>query len=528
MKKKKAAVTLTILLLAIAAVVCAVWLTAVKPLGKQISAKGYEISVPKSWSFGADGILTDKKGSIVGKFVLVNEEPDLSNVAAYSGFEVQGEVKTESKTEVILKNVFETDSGMAVQYFIKDIPNPEPYAVSITLLRPGVGNITGERIAASFKIPEIGSKPPRKNITAPSYEDIAEDKTAKLVLENGNTSVKNASLIDMFIGMQKKNERTGLDILSFEQTDGSEVLREWVHIESDAGRGFLYTYYDIGNGIYTYDNNPVMFDSITKEAAEDTEITSYCLKIGETETTKLLEIPLNIYRDNAEALVALKTAESTDEAAMNVLEQILEPEQLKNVSAAKTSDGLEIVFGENEMLDSAKISKDAAVIFSLLSDIEVINVSVTNGDNFVLKRNDVLKNTAEDAEAAADSPENFAKFAEKIESVPPAKPKDSANSGKESSVNGAADGEIVYSSTVQFSANTKVKHPNTGEMVEIGPYAEKLGVSQYLNKPITCTIKKSGSAYMVTATCNGSVIYSQPLEDEAAVQNMISQIKAYS
>ena len=70
------------------------------------------------------------------------------------------------------------------------------------------------------------------------------------------------------------------------------------------------------------------------------------IKTGETETSRLLEIPTNLYRDNAEALVAMKTAESTDQSVMQILEKILTPDQIKTVSAAKSPEGLKLVFSE--------------------------------------------------------------------------------------------------------------------------------------------------------------------------------------
>ena len=527
MKKGKIAVIIIAALAVCAAAVCAVWFTMAKSLDKKITSKGYEISVPAGWISDANGTLTDKNGNVVGKFLLINEQPDFGNTAAYAGFKAKGDVKTENVTEVILKNTFESDSGKAVQYFIKDIPNPEPYAISITLLRSGVSGLTGDRIAASLKIPEIGSKPPQKNITAPAYGDIGDDKTAKLTLTDGSVAVKNVSLIDVFISRQKATERTGVDILSYEQTENGELLKAWSHIESDEGRGYLYTYYDKGDGVYTYDNNPVIFESITKEIVKDKDITSYRLKIGETETSRLLEIPTNPYRDNAEELVSLKTAETTDQSVMAILEKILTEEQIKDVSAERTPDGLKIVYGESMKVDRAKLSKDAAVMFSLASDVDTITVEETGGDTFVLKRGEVLKEVETPAETATNTPEDFAKFAEEIESVPPAKSESEKNSsnGKYGS---ATDGDVIYSSTVMISPSTKVRHPKTGEMVEVGPYAEQMGVSQYLGKPITCTIKKTGSIYLATATCGGSVIYSQPLETEADVRSAISQFKAYS
>ena len=529
MKKGKIAVGVIAAVLVVAAAACAVWFAVGKPLVKTISAKGYEISVPKGWSSDANGTLTDKNGVAVGKFVLVNEEPDANNAVAYSGFEAKGNVKTENKTEVILKNTFETDSGRAVQYFIKNIPNPEPYAISITLLRTGVSSMTAERIAASLKIPEIGSKPPQKNIAAVGYYDIGDDKTAKITLSDGSTAVKNVSLIDAFISRQKKGERTGLDILSYETTADGAVLKTWSHIESDAGRGYLYSYYDRGDGVYTYDNNPVIFDGLTKEIVKDKGITSYRLKTGETETSRLLEIPTNLYRDNAEALVAMKTAESTDQSVMQILEKILTPDQMKTVSATKSAEGLKLVFSEEANIDRTKLTKDAAVLFSLLSDVNTITVEKTGGDTFVLKRNDVMKQAGAAAETATNTPEDFAKFAEELDTIPPAKPQGGTDGkSSDSPADSAADGDVVYSSTVVISSSTKVKHPRTGEMVAIGPYAEQMGVSQYLNKPISCVIKKAGSIYLATATCGGSVIYSQPLESEAAVQDAIRQIQSYS
>ncbi len=169
------------------------------------------------------------------------------------------------------------------------------------------------------------------------------------------------------------------------------------------------------------------------------------------------------------------------------------------------------------------------MLFSLLPDVNTINVQTAGGDTFVLKRTEILKKIENAAQAAPSTPENFAKFAEEIESVPPAKPVgEKGNDAGNNNNSTPADGDVIYSSSIVISPSTKVKHPKTGEMVAVGPYAEQMGVSQYLNKSIHCTIKKTGSIYLATATCGGSVIYSQPLETEAEVKNAIAQIKAFS
>lgn len=526
MKKRKITAVIMLIIAILAAIAFVVWFTVGRPLDKKVTAKGYEISVPNGWTSDSNGILTDKKGNVVGSFRLINEQPDLNNTPSYSGFEVKGDVKTENKTAVIVKSIFETNKGRAVQYFIKDIPNPEPYAISITLLNTGVGDFIGERIAASLKIPEIGSRPPQKNVVSPEYHDIGEDKVAKQVLSDGNIMVKNISLIDAFVDRQKKSESTGLDILSYEQTENGVSLRTWSHIESDNGTGYLYTYYE-KDGVYTYDNNPVIFESITKEILDDKKSAIYMLKIGKKETTPLFEAPINPYSENAETLVSLKTDEGNDNSIMDILKVIFTKEQLDGITAQKTDNSINIVFKEGVKADKSKLSKDMTVLFSLVSDIKTINVKETSGESFVFERDDMLKKVETPADVAVSSTEKFTEFAEEVEEVilPAVSVEEKANEGTYSQ---AADGSIVYSTTVVLSKNSKVKHPKTGKMVEIGPYAERYGVSGYLGKPIYCTIKKIGSTFMATATCNGSVIYSQPLESEAAVKSAINQMKAYS
>lgn len=92
----------------------------------------------------------------------------------------------------------------------------------------------------------------------------------------------------------------------------------------------------------------------------------------------------------------------------------------------------------------------------------------------------------------------------------------------------ATNGEVVYSGTVVISSGTLVTHPDTGEKVAVGPYAETRGYGAYLDKPISCVIKRSGSGYIATASCGGSVIASYPLNSEAELNWAIGMIKAYS
>ena len=108
--------------------------------------------------------------------------------------------------------------------------------------------------------------------------------------------------------------------------------------------------------------------------------------------------------------------------------------------------------------------------------------------------------------------------------IPPAEPKKEETSG---GTGGGADGAVVYSKSIYISSGTLVTHPTTGEKVPVGPYAQKMGYGHLLDKSIQCTIRRSGSGYMATATCGGAVIASQYLKDEAALRSAIASIGGY-
>jgi len=124
------------------------------------------------------------------------------------------------------------------------------------------------------------------------------------------------------------------------------------------------------------------------------------------------------------------------------------------------------------------------------------------------------------ADSPVAEPDTNAEGKEDEENTEPDTPKPDESTGK--------DGDVVYSGTVVIYSSTLVTHPETGEQVEIGPYAEARGYGAYLNKPINCVIKRSGSGYIATASCGGSVIASYPLNSEAELNWAIGLIKAYS
>ncbi len=522
MKKGTRIIIILIAAIIVLAAVGTLGFILVRPLSQTITNKGYAISVPKGWTSDAEGAIYNQNGKMVGKFLLIHEPPKADEPSMYSGFSVKTVDQTEELTSVVSKNTLTTNKGKAAQYFIQNIPNPAPYAVSLTFLRSGVNSMTAERIAASFTVPALGARPPKKNITAPAYNDVGEDKTAVFFLPDGSVTVKNIHLIDAFISRQSKKESTGLDLLCYRQATEGEKLASWVHIESDKGKGYLYTYYSLEDSSYTYDNNPILFDRITKEIMQDKGVTAYQLRVGSVEAARILEIPTNIYRDNAEQLLAFQTTNSDEEVIRSILTTIFTPEQMESVSIQKTDAEIRLVISGEQELDRAKLSKDVAVLFRLLSDVETIVIEQPDKYIFYFRRNEVLQWVTQ-SKTDANTTESFVEFTEAIEPIPPPK----AEREKDDSVT-LGSGNVVYSTTVVFTPSTKVRHPNTGKKVAIGPYAEKYGFSQYLNKPIQCVIKRSGLAYVATAMVDGSVIYTQPLETEAAVLDAIKQLQAYS
>ncbi len=467
-------------------------------LEKTVSVQGYEISVPKKWSSDSKGNLYDKNGRVAGEFTLVNEDK------AIVGKEIaDGVIKCETQQ----------NSKSASVYYIKNLPNPEPYAASLLFYKDTVSERLAQKIYESFAIPPIGTNPPKKNIASPELSEITNDKICRVEFADGTVTVKNIKLINTFVDRQKELQSTGVDILGYKEESGEFLLNSWYHIESDKGAGYMYTYYKKDDGTYTYDNNPLTFEAITKEMSEEKGTTSYRLTSGGVNTTTILEIPLNLYRDNAEELIALKTMSATEAEIQKILDKIKTKQELNSLTFRVSSNALLITYDEAITPQRNVAYSDAAVLFGLASNLDSITFVYSDGTEYTFTRNQIEKSLNTNMNSAADNKENFVDYAEEIE---------------QNQQNQTTDGAVVYSGTVTVSYNTMVTHPDTGERVAVGPYAEKKGYGQYLGKPIYCEIRRMGSGYIASASCGGNVIGSYPLNSEAELNNAISLIKAYS
>lgn len=467
-------------------------------LEKTVSLQGYEITVPKKWSSDSKGILYDKDGNIAGKFELVNEDK------AMVGKEIGDNT---------VKSEIDHDSKKAVVYYIKNLPNPEPYAVSLLFYKDVVSDKLSQKIYESFKIPAIGANPPEKNITAPELSEIEDDKVCKVEFADGTVTVKNIKHINTFADRQRDKQSMGINVLEYKEENGEFFLDAWYYLESDKGTGFMYTYYKKEDGKYAYNNNPLTFDAVTKHISEKKGITSFRLTSAGVSTTTVLEIPLNLYRDNAEELIALKTLSATELEIQKILDKIKTKEELNSLTFKISGSELLITYDENITPQRNKAYQDAAVFFSLAANLEKVSFGYSDGTKYIFTREDIQKTLDKNMNSVANNKEDFIDYTEEIE---------------KNEQGNFVDGAVVYSGTVTVSYDTMVTHPQTGKLVKIGPYAEKKGYGNYIGKPIVCTIKRAGSGYIATASCGGSVIGSYPITSESELQSAINLIKAYS
>ncbi len=496
MNKKKIVYILSALVLALTVLVVLFARFYTPKLAKNVIIRGYEINIPKNWSSDSVGNLYNKQGIKVGSFTLVD---DNESKKFYS--------RSVKLTEDVLKyEDFSKDGIESNIYIALNLPNPEPYSAELVIFKEYVKENLADKIAKSFKIPKLGSNPPPKNIK-PFYD---ENSVIKIEFIDGSISVKNTALLLQFSKKQSAKEDCAVNIISYKEKDNKKEISSWKYLESDGGIGYLYTYYESENGLYTYDNNPSEFYLLSKAISEEKSITTYSLMTND-KNLPLIEFPLNKYRDNAEKLVMLKTDNATSADVQSILDNILTKEELKNISFRLDNDKLIIQFGKGNNIQREKAYLHSAVLFRLLLNIDKIVISC-NDDDYIFERGQLDKTVDTNVDSEKEDAKSFVEYTEKVE---------------QTNIN-SKDGEVVYQATVVISHDTMITHPKTGKKVKAGPYAEKNGYGKYIGKPITCVIKRSKNAYIATASCGNSHIMSYPLEDDTKLNWAIKMIKAYS
>jgi len=507
--KKKIVIIITAVILIVAAVVgVAVWVSMMNvSLDKVVSTRGYEISIPEKWTSDSKGNFYDKNGNLAGSFTLLDVEsenpPCLEDVSSV--------ISRDFLSDSVSRYEFSQNGSNVIVYYIKKLPNPEPYAAELVFYDEYVSKRTADKIYATFKAPLLGANPPAKNIDVPERDKMGENA---VIITDGE--IKDISPLSRFSEEQSAKKSSSIDIFEYVTEDKETVLKSWYTLESDNGKGYLYSYYRTEDNKYTYDNTPVEFDTMEKVISNENNITSYVVKSEEKEV-KVAEYTLDRYRDNAKELVEMKTEKTDSEHVHSVMEKILTVEENEKLEVQVEGNTVSVSFNENVKSDKSSAYSQAAVLFGVTEELDSVTVKYQDGKEYKITKDDINGVTKNDVKEVAANEESFIEYTEEVKEEVQA----------QTQVTGGPDGEIVYSGSVTISYNTMVTHPRTGERVAIGPYAEARGYGAYLGQPISCVIRRSGNGYIATASCGGSVIASYPLNSESQLSWAKGMIGSY-
>lgn len=245
-------------------------------LTKDVEFKGYKITVPENWSNDSKGNLYDKQGYQVGNFTLANSE---KKQEIYSS-------PVEITKNIIKYEEFLSDSIPSKLYVAQNLPNPEPYSAQIVLYDEYVNEKLADEIAKTFTIPKFGANPPEKNIKTPNEEN----SFVKIKLEDDGEILKNSNLLLEFLNKQSAKEDFGINVITYKEKDEKIELSSWKYLESDKGVGYLYTYYEAENGLYTYDNDALEFLELSKTVSVEEQLTSYFLIAKNDKKIELVDL----------------------------------------------------------------------------------------------------------------------------------------------------------------------------------------------------------------------------------------------
>lgn len=435
------------------------------------------------------------------------------------------------------------------QYTFTDLPNPPPYAYTIWFDKDVVSQGKINKILKSFTLPNVGKNPPPKNVAEPAAQDI-EQNAMYTIADNGAVSAFNTFKLERFMQNMQNKTADSLDILQYANEDGDYRIQTWSHLAFDGSEALMYSYYRTQDGNYTYDNNPVAFSHIVKTDSPENGVTSYHLALGasDAEVAKLIEIPYNLYAANEEGLLSRKNTLVGNNAEVGAIIDSIPvagatrdtfslqtDKEPYGISIAYNVDNADLLYKDGK-LDAQPFRKNATVMFSLIDNVDKIEVTVKNGDKtdtLTFERDEMQQYFPEDVREYAKETPKFSEFVEDVQNLPEPTPKPTQKSASGSSGGSASGNEVVtfQTSVTAPASGSMVTHPRTGNKVVIDPYAEKYGVSQYLGKTITITVYEGGTAdnpkIRAVATCGGSVVYSTTFATQAEKRSFISMVQSY-
>lgn len=512
---------------------------------QRLNLAGYAVDVPAEWSIRLENEVAvfyanPESEEPLGKARLINQQTAEEDFGKWFYFETQP-TKTKQHDNAICplseQHYTEGDFQYGL-YVFSSLPNPQPYHFAIYFEENSVKPKTVRRILKSFFIPDAGKNPPPKNLEAPTEEEIAETAVYKIIAEE-QTRVRNTSLLEDFMAALKTENQTqtALSILSYTNQNGVLALDSWMHLDFDGEKILLYQYYQTDNGTYSYNNNPKQILSIQQTKNEEQNTTVFQGTLANNEICLLFEYPVNPYEEEKDTLYAMGSTSVGDNSTVSaIIDALPTPGLVRDTFSLQTDKepyGITIEYSVSDYetafsdgkLNHAPFEKNAAVIFSLVDNVDNITINVTyenQKETFRYTREKTDRFFETDVRNYAKEPKEFRRYVEDVQNMPPSDSKQ-----EESSATSGVVGEVVYSTTVTIPHGMLVTHPRTGQKVVVDPYAERYGYAQYLGKPISCVIYRTGSGYRLIASCNGTVLTEYSMANDSDKAYVISMLQAY-
>ncbi len=519
--KKKTVIVVALVLVVVLLVCSGLFLWLNKPANyKQVDVKGYTISVPEKWDIKTEDneLLFTEEEEEKGRFVLMYQDCELKDIPAHFGYTPENLVISESDEYAakVYAFSFTSENKPITQYVFNDLPTAPPYKAVLTL--HDVSEKTALAMLSGVKLPDLGKNPPAKPVSVPEDEALAD--TVYTVRNEYGYFSYNLTRLEQWIKPDAKPEaEQGLSILAFDGNDDGRTLKTWYHIVFDGSKHKLFTYYQVEDGQYIYDNNPRIVTEFKKEFSEEEDYSRYM-----ADDIVLLEGPYNKYSENKDALLQYKGTKAADSNSVEALVMASLPAGivLEKVEVQSQNEPKELVlkytatdadqYVTNGKLNEAPFYQNSLVLFSLVEDVDRVTIEIaTGGKNHTLtynrkKAEEQFEN--KDIREFAESDAGFAEFTEEVPNVEPP-----TNTGSGNKNEGT---RVLKTATVVMKSGSTVKHPNYDEYVSVEQYAKRFGVAQYLDKPITITLNervKNGKTTMwAAASCNGKHIGTYPIK----------------
>ena len=537
---KKASFYVVAIVLIIACFLCILFAT--NKDTRRLNLAGYVINVPSDWQIKLEGEVADFYGEAagdtpIGKARLINTETAEEDFGKWFYFKSAPTKSQDTKRYAapLTEQIYQESENEYTLYAFSSLPNPQPYHFVMYFDNEYVKKSTTKKILKSLVIPDAGKNPPPKNIAAPSPDELGEKSVYKIVSED-YTEVHFESELDAFINhIEKSDEPKEISIFSYKKESDLLILDGWQHLIFNGKKTFIYKYYQTESGTYSYNNNPAEILKITKISDDENDITRYILSFADKKKAEglLFEIPKNQYHDNSAELLTYMGTKVGDNSAVGAILDLLPTRGLTRTRFELNTDSapysIIIYYDVNDQQkaykdgkpDKTQADKNAAIIFSLVENADVITMDIA-GEQLTYKREKIEKQFDADVREYSHEPKKFTQYVEKVQNL-----NEKSLTEQTPTDSSAVVGDVVYSSSVTISYDSKVTHPKTGKKVSVGPYAKRFGYDAYLGKPISCVIYRAASGYKAVASCGGAVLLEYSLADEAALNNAISTISAY-